>query len=263
MLPRGGIRIAKTVSSTFLSSSTPSSALKSAPLCGSCLYRELSTGVDSPSHANQQCNPPKDIKNTFNSAKSTATDAFGKPIPSPRPKRNLNNFARSSRWFFRASTTQSPTFSSANKGFNCIFDDCNLNFGRSASARFFHSTCALLSSRRSQSWRCSDLNLRLSIIAPNRAAKRDPYEILGVGKSASASEIKKAYYQVRFEERSRTMKPGLLTLFCPIFSAFSSLKNTTQIQIKRRALTTSLWRFRRLTRCVSRGGEDQFRFFAD
>ncbi|KAJ3415846.1 hypothetical protein HDV05_003910 [Chytridiales sp. JEL 0842] len=69
-------------------------------------------------------------------------------------------------------------------------------------ARFFHST------------------------SPTHASKRDPYEVLGVSKTSSASEIKKAYYQKAKEFHPDTNKdPGAKEKFVEIQSAYEILSD--------------------------------------
>ena len=76
-----------------------------------------------------------------------------------------------------------------------------------------------------------------------RSATKNPYQALGVNKSASASEIKKAYYQVRCKPSASRMKPCLM-------SSRSSLSNTTPTLTKTRRQRRNLLKFRKHTMSV-------------
>jgi len=55
----------------------------------------------------------------------------------------------------------------------------------------------LLESRKSHQLMCHYVYvISFCLLAPTSASQQDPYTLLGVKKSASQSEIKKAYYQV-------------------------------------------------------------------
>ncbi|TPX41934.1 hypothetical protein SeLEV6574_g05848 [Synchytrium endobioticum] len=66
----------------------------------------------------------------------------------------------------------------------------------------------------------------LHATAVRNASKRDPYEILGVGKKASASDVKKAYYQLAKQYHPDTNKdPGAKEKFVEIQDAYELLSD--------------------------------------
>ncbi|KIW47941.1 chaperone DnaJ [Exophiala oligosperma] len=78
----------------------------------------------------------------------------------------------------------------------------------------------------SRSSRCPSTNVRLFSTTSAFQATKDPYATLGVGKSASASEIKKAYYAMAKKYHPDTNKdPGAKEKFTDAQSAYELLND--------------------------------------
>ncbi|CAK7266689.1 mdj1 protein precursor [Sporothrix epigloea] len=129
----------------------------------------------------------------------SAVSPASSSLPSSTPKLNLH----SQRHTFATlpATTRSTSPSSSHSYQQCTQQRCRNSQGP-ASARYFHAT------------------------SPVSAGQKDPYKVLGVEKSASAGDIKKAYYGLAKKFHPDTNKdPTAKERFAEVQSAYEVLSD--------------------------------------